>query len=287
MYEQRQVDGHDTGAMWECPFLVPLSSEPPEAGNDGSPSTGPSTAADPADADPADADSFAPGASTQTYVLCVSPYPHHGPSTNSCLYWLGDYRDGRFDIDAADGATRPPTLQSLLTLHQLPCPDTHAASRRTEIVCLSPCRAPWQAGCDPARVAPVDRSAHAGPGRRAVRAQLLPGRRRAPRHARVAAGARQPADLVRLLGLHHAAARAHARRCAAGFLLTFHTQVLQGRHPTSCCECFCSDFDHWFDAPWSGRDYYRTVVVPGKGPTATWMRAALQTASDSRPRVSH
>jgi len=101
VYEQREVKGHDTGAMWECPFLVPLSSEP-LAGFDGPVSTGPSAGADSAGPD---AGGAAAAAASQTYVLCVSPYPHRGPSTNSCLYWLGEYRNGRFDIDAADGAT--------------------------------------------------------------------------------------------------------------------------------------------------------------------------------------
>ena len=102
VYEQRQVDGHDTGAMWECPFLVPLSSDPQAARNDGSASDGPSSSA--ASAGPDEGGT----AATSTYVLCVSPYPHRGPSTNACLYWLGEYQEGRFDIDAADGATCDP-----------------------------------------------------------------------------------------------------------------------------------------------------------------------------------
>ncbi len=104
MYKQCEVDGHDTGAMWECPFLVPLAARPsmaPADEVDGRPEPG-GTASGAESVQPADSGSAA--ADTQTHVLCISPYPHCGPSTNSCLYWLGHYHDGRYDIDAAEGA---------------------------------------------------------------------------------------------------------------------------------------------------------------------------------------
>lgn len=43
-------------------------------------------------------------------MMCVSPYPHRGQGTNSCLYWLGKYRDGRFNLDSADGAATAMTI---------------------------------------------------------------------------------------------------------------------------------------------------------------------------------
>jgi hypothetical protein len=38
--------------------------------------------------------------------MCVSPYPHIGKSpTNTCLYWVGRYADGKFDLQHAKGAS--------------------------------------------------------------------------------------------------------------------------------------------------------------------------------------
>ena len=103
MYKQREVDGHDTGAMWECPFLAALATDPQVARQDGSVSNGPSSSAE--DAQPEHGGGARATAPSQRHVLCVSPYPHRGPSTNSCLYWVGEYQQGHFDIGAADGAT--------------------------------------------------------------------------------------------------------------------------------------------------------------------------------------
>jgi hypothetical protein len=42
----------------------------------------------------------------EDYIMCVSPYPHINNSpTNTCLYWIGPYADGRFDLQRAKGAT--------------------------------------------------------------------------------------------------------------------------------------------------------------------------------------
>ena len=105
MYEQREVDGHDTGAMWECPFLAPLdtcqSAAPPSRGHGGVEPNAAATSAGP----PRPDEHGAAAAAARTHVLCISPYPHRGHGTNSCLYWLGQYHDARFDIDAADGAS--------------------------------------------------------------------------------------------------------------------------------------------------------------------------------------
>jgi hypothetical protein len=49
------------------------------------------------------------GGAAPMHLLCVSPYPHlhsHRP-TNHCLYWLGTYSDGRFDLDGARGRWTP------------------------------------------------------------------------------------------------------------------------------------------------------------------------------------
>jgi hypothetical protein len=41
----------------------------------------------------------------EDYIMCVSPYPHINKSpTNTCLYWIGPYADGRFDLQHAEGA---------------------------------------------------------------------------------------------------------------------------------------------------------------------------------------
>lgn len=59
----------DLGAMWECPFFVPVPG-----GDD-------------------------------THVLCVSPYPHHlkDRPTNPVLFWLGSFSGQHFDVAAAQG----------------------------------------------------------------------------------------------------------------------------------------------------------------------------------------
>ena len=59
----------DLGAMWECPFFVPL-----------------------------------PGGQ-DTHILCVSPYPHHlkDRPTNPVLLWLGAFTGQHFDVSAAQG----------------------------------------------------------------------------------------------------------------------------------------------------------------------------------------
>ena len=68
------VDGedYDLGAMWECPFLADLGK----------------------------------GSSKDSWILCVSPYPHHRKDrpTNPCIYWLGSFEDNDFKIDSAAGA---------------------------------------------------------------------------------------------------------------------------------------------------------------------------------------
>ena len=40
----------------------------------------------------------------EDYIMCVSPYPHVNRSpTNTCLYWISRYADGKFDLDNAKG----------------------------------------------------------------------------------------------------------------------------------------------------------------------------------------
>ena len=74
--------GYDMGAMWECPFFVNLQER----------------------------------GSSPSWLLCVSPYPHHCTDrpTNPCLYWLGDYKGGKFQMDTASGSR--PYCTALLTL---------------------------------------------------------------------------------------------------------------------------------------------------------------------------
>lgn len=72
---RRCLDGADwdTGAMWECPFFVQLSSQDEQT--------------------------------TDTHMLCVSPYPHHVKDrpTNPCLYWLGPFQNDTFSLEHAGG----------------------------------------------------------------------------------------------------------------------------------------------------------------------------------------
>ena len=81
---KRCQDGdYDLGAMWECPFFVQL------------------------DQHPHDADGIANGtAHAASWVLCVSPYPHFRDNrpTNPCLYWLGEFRENRFQLGEAAGS---------------------------------------------------------------------------------------------------------------------------------------------------------------------------------------
>lgn len=93
--------------MWECPFFVNVTSQ-----------------SDAAASSPAD-----------TFMLCVSPYPHHlkDRPTNPCLYWLGPLQNGRFSLEDAHGAPLPWTFKTLYLLgHQSlpPSPSNHSHLHR-------------------------------------------------------------------------------------------------------------------------------------------------------------
>jgi hypothetical protein len=62
----------------------------------------------------------------EDYIMCVSPYPHiHKSPTNTCLYWLGRYADGEFDLQHAKGANT--TVQTELASAELSCAHEMAA----------------------------------------------------------------------------------------------------------------------------------------------------------------
>lgn len=96
--EQRTVGGHDTGAMWECPFLVSPAPESHLLGLQGAEGGAAGSSAGGGGSGGTGEDTI-----DREHVMCVSPYPHHGPSTNSSLYWLGRYQNGRFDLGGARG----------------------------------------------------------------------------------------------------------------------------------------------------------------------------------------
>ena len=51
------------------------------------------------------------------HVLCISPYPHYRKDrpTNPCLFWLGRYDGGRYNLEEAQGkAVWPVQLQASL-----------------------------------------------------------------------------------------------------------------------------------------------------------------------------
>ncbi|KAK9807040.1 hypothetical protein WJX72_011542 [[Myrmecia] bisecta] len=97
--KSRPLLDFDLGAMWECPFFTPLNAKV-EA--DAQPS-----AAGPSDGQAPPASGAAPSSNSaeEIHMLCVSPYPHHRTDrpTNPCLYWLGQYRNEAFDLEAAQG----------------------------------------------------------------------------------------------------------------------------------------------------------------------------------------
>lgn len=78
------------GAMWECPFLVPLEGHSNARPPSGVPSksVGPLLLKE-----------------DQLYMMCVSPYPHFLKDrlTNPCLYWLGHLQQELFMIEESNG----------------------------------------------------------------------------------------------------------------------------------------------------------------------------------------
>ena len=103
--EQRTIDGHDTGAMWECPFLVAPATESSRPESDSQQASTSSLARDGSEMSNGATSSIRPDPEGgNDHAMCVSPYPHNGSGTNPCLYWLGQYHDGRFDLENACGA---------------------------------------------------------------------------------------------------------------------------------------------------------------------------------------
>lgn len=85
----------DLGDMWECPFFVQLLQHGSDSGH------------------PSD-----------TWMLCVSPYPHKLPEiiqnrpTNPVLYWLGQYADDKFPMSSASSKIFPLFLPQPGVLYQ-------------------------------------------------------------------------------------------------------------------------------------------------------------------------
>ena len=80
----------DLGAMWECPFFVPL----PRGGGKG-----------------------------DIHILCVSPYPHHlkDRPTNPVLFWLGAFIGQQFDVSASEGRLASCCVELRRIARQYPC----------------------------------------------------------------------------------------------------------------------------------------------------------------------
>lgn len=149
--------------------------------------------------------------------MCVSPYPHINKSpTNTCLYWIGRYADGKFDLDNAKGGflhigcklSAPAVVCSLcMRLGRLAL--FAGLTRR----CLM--KTMFHHAIAIALLPYHYRAVPAGPGRCAVRAQLLQGRRRAVADAGLVPGAGRPRPFVwlHLLRLPHAAAHPVPPQC--------------------------------------------------------------------------